>query len=88
MTRRLQTLSAANTPAQPKHNVPTFAPPLYKFSLGNIVIGDKVITKNPIYLEDDLPYSQKMTLFIDDLETLDSQEDDDDDSDTIRILVY
>jgi len=92
MTRRLQTLFSAsgNMPANPKYDVPTFTTPLHKFTSGKILLDEKDITKNPVYLEEDLAYCQKMSLIIDDMETIDSDDIDSDDidSDCITILVY
>ena len=87
MTRRTISHTQANTNllGHPKHNVPTFNPPLYKFCDGRILIDNKDFTESPTFIEEDLALSQQMSLILEDKETLRTDREL---SESTSILVY
>ena len=87
MTRRLRT-NIPSTATSCEHDIPTFDPPSYKFSNASILFGEKDISDQPIYIEEDLANCEGIIIAIHDNELIIPEEETTDTTEVMEILIY
>ena len=87
MTRRLRT-NIPSTETACKHDIPTFNSPSYKFSHASVFFGEKDISEQPIYIEEDLANCEGIHIIIHDNEIIIPEEETTDTTEVMEILVY